>query len=65
MNLTLSPEKILSGQRTTGLSHLGHYFGILKNWVELQDTYECWFMLADLHALTTHYQNPWEIKTSK
>lgn len=63
MNLTLSPEKILSGQRTTGLSHLGHYFGILKNWVELQDTYECWFMLADLHALTTHYQNPWEIKS--
>ena len=63
MELSNRAQRVLSGQRTTGQSHLGHYFGILKNWVELQNRYECWFMLADLHALTTHYQSPWELKS--
>ena len=52
------PQRVLSGQRPTGGSHIGHYFGILKNWVELQNHYYCWFMIAELHGLTTHYQNP-------
>jgi tryptophanyl-tRNA synthetase len=55
-------QRVVSGQRTTGACHIGHYFGVLKNWIELQHHYECWFMLADLHALTTHYQEPWTLK---
>ncbi|MCL2144737.1 MAG: tryptophan--tRNA ligase [Endomicrobia bacterium] len=48
-------KKVLSGMRPTGRLHLGHYFGALKNWVELQDEYECYYMSADWHALTTDY----------
>ncbi len=44
--------------RPTGKLHLGHYHGVLKNWVELQDTHECFFFVADWHALTTHYEAP-------
>jgi tryptophanyl-tRNA synthetase len=44
--------------RPTGPLHLGHYHGVLKNWVELQHTYECYFFVADWHALTTHYEDP-------
>ena len=44
--------------RPTGLLHLGHYHGVLKNWIELQHSYECFFFVADWHALTTHYENP-------
>ena len=44
--------------RPTGLLHLGHYHGVLKNWVELQHSYECFFFVADWHALTTHYEDP-------
>jgi tryptophanyl-tRNA synthetase len=44
--------------RPTGLLHLGHYHGVLKNWVELQHSYECFYFVADWHALTTHYENP-------
>lgn len=46
-------KRILTGDRPTGLLHLGHYVGSLKNRVELQDKYECFFILADLHTLTT------------
>lgn len=42
--------------RPTGRLHLGHYHGVLKNWVELQHEYECYFFVADWHALTTHYE---------
>ena len=42
--------------RPTGAMHLGHYHGALKNWVRLQDDYECFFFVADWHALTTHYE---------
>jgi len=44
--------------RPTGRLHLGHYHGVLKNWLELQHEYECFFFVADWHALTTHYEDP-------
>ncbi len=49
-------EIIVSGMRPTGRSHLGHYHGVLKNWLRLQDVAECYFFVADWHALTTHYE---------
>ncbi|MGB7503485.1 MAG: tryptophan--tRNA ligase [Azonexus sp.] len=51
-------ERVLSGMRPTGLLHLGHYHGVLKNWVRLQHEHPCLFFAADWHALTTHYDNP-------
>ncbi len=48
--------RVLSGMRPTGALHLGHYHGALKNWVRLQSEYECFFFVADWHALTTHYE---------
>ena len=53
-----SPSRVLSGMRPTGRLHLGHYHGVLKNWVELQHRHECFFFVADWHALTTHYDDP-------
>ena len=50
-------DRVLSGMRPTGALHLGHYHGALKNWVRLQDTMDCFYFVADWHALTTHYQN--------
>jgi tryptophanyl-tRNA synthetase len=50
--------RVLSGMRPTGRLHLGHYHGVLKNWVDLQHEYECFFFVADWHALTTHYDDP-------
>ena len=49
-------SRILSGMRPTGKLHLGHYHGVLKNWIELQHEYDCFFFVADWHALTTHYE---------
>jgi tryptophanyl-tRNA synthetase len=55
-NLIPSPRpRVLSGMRPTGKLHLGNYMGALANWVKLQDQYECYFFIADLHALTTDY----------
>ncbi len=51
-------QRVLSGMRPTGPLHLGHYHGVLKNWVKLQHEYECFFFVADWHALTTHYEDP-------
>ncbi len=51
-------ERVLSGMRPTGALHLGHYRGVLKNWVKLQAEYPCYFFVADWHALTTHYETP-------
>lgn len=51
-------NRVLSGMRPTGKLHLGHYHGVLKNWVRLQHEYECMFFVADWHALTTHYDDP-------
>jgi tryptophanyl-tRNA synthetase len=50
--------------RPTGRLHLGHYHGVLKNWVQLQSQYECFFFVADWHALTTHYEDPHIIEES-
>ena len=54
-------QRVLSGMRPTGRLHLGHYHGVLKNWVELQHSYECFFFVADWHALTTHYESPGDL----
>ena len=51
-------ERVLSGMRPTGRLHLGHYHGVLKNWVKLQNEFPCLFFVADWHALTTHYDTP-------
>jgi tryptophanyl-tRNA synthetase len=51
-------DRVLSGMRPTGGLHLGHYHGVLKNWIELQHEFECLFFVADWHALTTHYDTP-------
>lgn len=48
--------------RPTGRLHLGHYHGVLKNWIQLQHEYECYFFVADWHALTTHYDEPYDIE---
>jgi len=55
---------VVSGMRPTGKLHLGHYFGVLKNWVEMQSQFQCYFFVADWHALTTEYQNPQNIHES-
>ncbi|MBK9085375.1 MAG: tryptophan--tRNA ligase [Sterolibacteriaceae bacterium] len=55
-------ERVLSGMRPTGSLHLGHYHGVLKNWVELQAEFPCLFFVADWHALTTDYDEPGKIE---
>lgn len=49
-------DRVLSGMRPTGRLHLGHYHGVLRNWVKLQETHDCFFFVADWHALTTVYE---------
>src|SRR5690606_17935049 len=51
-------QRVLSGMRPTGRLHLGHLHGVLKNWIALQEKYQCYFFVADWHALTTHYSDP-------
>ena len=51
-------DRILSGMRPTGHLHLGHYHGVLKNWIRLQHEHPCLFFVADWNALTTHYDTP-------
>jgi len=51
-------ERVISGMRPTGNLHLGHFNGVLKNWINLQHEFECLFFVADWHALTTHYDSP-------
>lgn len=55
-------RRLVSGMRPTGRLHIGHYHGALKNWVQLQHEYQCWFFVADLHALTTHYEDSADIE---
>ena len=55
-------KRILSGMQPSGKLHLGNYFGALKNWVELQDDFECFFFIADWHALSSLYEDPRHIK---
>jgi tryptophanyl-tRNA synthetase len=64
MNSLNSPGKkrILTGHRPTGPRHIGHLVGTIDHWVELQDTYDCFFLIADLHVLTTDYDHPGRIQ---
>lgn len=57
----LQNQRVVSGMRPTGQLHLGHYHGVLKNWVDMQMNHECFFFVADWHALTTHYEAPGSI----
>lgn len=57
-------ERVLSGMRPTGTLHIGHFLGALQNWVKLQDQNECFFMIADWHALMSEYENPHQIQRS-
>ncbi len=52
--MKMEKEKVMSGIRPTGFLHLGNYFGAIRNYVKMQEDYECYFMVADLHSLTTH-----------
>ena len=54
--------RVLSGMRPTGALHLGHYHGVLKNWVRLQAEYPCLYFVADWHALTTDYEAPGQVQ---
>jgi tryptophanyl-tRNA synthetase len=58
----MSRKRVLSGMRPTGRLHLGHLFGALDNWKKLQEEYDCFFFIADWHALTTDYADPSQIK---
>ncbi|MGD8977911.1 MAG: tryptophan--tRNA ligase [Gammaproteobacteria bacterium] len=55
-------NRVVSGMRPTGSLHLGHYHGVLKNWIRMQYEFECFFFVADWHALTTHYDDPGDIQ---
>jgi len=57
-----SRKRVLSGMRSTGKLHLGNFVGALQNWVRMQNEYECFFMVADWHALTTDYADTSKIK---
>ena len=59
---TPSKKRVLSGMRSTGKLHLGNYVGALQNWVGMQDQYDCFFFIADWHALTTDYADTSHIK---
>jgi len=63
-SLSNQKQRVLSGMRPTGALHLGHYHGVLKNWIKLQHEYECYFFVADWHALTTHYEESHIIQES-
>ena len=55
-------KRVLSGMQASGLLHLGNYHGALENWVGLQDEYECFYFIADWHALTVLYAEPGRIR---
>jgi tryptophanyl-tRNA synthetase len=54
--------RILTGHRPTGPRHIGHLMGTLENWAAMQDEYECYFLVADLHVLTTDYEHPARVR---
>jgi tryptophanyl-tRNA synthetase len=60
----MNRERVLSGMQASGKLHLGNLVGALKNWVDLQDEYDCFYFVADWHALTTGYADPSTIKES-
>src|ERR1700756_4372907 len=59
---TSQRKRVLSGMRSTGKLHLGNYVGALQNWVGMQDKYDCFFFVADWHALTTDYADTSRVK---
>ena len=65
----MQKKRILSGMRPTGKLHIGHYVGALENWIQLQDLYESYHLIADYHVLTTNlstdeiYQNSIEMES--
>ena len=60
----MQDNRVLSGMRPTGRLHLGHYHGVLKNWLELQNEYDSYFFVADWHAFTTHYSDKIDLETN-
>lgn len=60
----MARPRVLSGMRPTGRLHLGHLVGALRNWVALQETHECFFMVADWHALMSEYAHPAQLSDS-
>lgn len=58
---TTGQEVVLSGMRSTGRIHLGNYFGAVKNWVDLQERFRCYYFAADWHALTSDYADPSQV----
>lgn len=60
--MTASKGRILTGHRPTGPRHIGHLVGTLEQWAKMQDDYECYFLIADLHVLTTDYEHPERIQ---
>lgn len=57
-------KRIVSGMRLTGALHLGNLHGALNNWISMQDKFDCFFFIADWHALTSDYENPGISKSS-
>lgn len=57
----MAKARLMSGARTTGTLHIGNYFGAIKNWIKLQDEYECYFGVMDWHGMTTAYKQTEEI----
>src|SRR3972149_9954491 len=56
--------RILTGHRPTGPRHIGHLVGTLEQWAKMQDDYECFFLIADIHVLTTDYEHPKRIQSN-
>ena len=61
---TKRKARVLSGMRPTGPLHIGHYFGALSNWLKMQEEYDCFYFVADWHALTTHYADSSQVATN-
>lgn len=62
--MSQAPQYVLSGLRPTGRVHLGNYFGAVRNWIQLQDQYRCFYFVADWHALTSDYEDPSNVRQS-
>ncbi len=62
MSVFSNNKRVVSGMRASGALHLGHYHGVIKNWVKLQYQYDCYFFVADWHGLTTHYDESGSIE---
>ena len=57
----MDKKRVVTGVRPTGPLHIGHYIGVLQNWLRLQESYDCYFLLANIAALTTHFENPKQV----